>query len=70
MLQTCVVANIRDTQLEYYDSLGSVDSSTTESILRWVDDEYRSKYSSEPSGKFDVCPFPSCSCNTLCHLST
>ena len=54
LLQTCVVANITGRQIEYYDSLNSVDRTTIESLLRWVGDDYRDKYGCEPEGNFDV----------------
>ena len=75
--QVCAVANFRDRQLEYYDSLNSVNRDTTNGILRWVGDDYRDKYGGDPEGRFDVCPpgwpcdaLPLCTCFTGARLAT
>jgi hypothetical protein len=54
-LQTCAVANFRDRQIEYYDSLGGVDSNTVKGLERWIMDDYRDKYKEEPPPNYDVC---------------
>ena len=56
LVQTCTVANFRDQQLEYYDSLGSVCQNTVTSMLRWVTDDYNDKYGEAPTGAYDVRP--------------
>jgi hypothetical protein len=61
-VQTCVVANFRDEQLEYYDSLGSADALTIESMLRWVREDFADKYAGEPLGKYDVRCLPTAPC--------
>lgn len=54
MLQTCAVLNFRDCQVEYYDSLLSVDHSTVKNLLRWVEDEFSDKYGGEVPDAFKV----------------
>jgi Ulp1 family protease len=53
-VQTCAVANFRDRQIEYYDSLGGVDRNTVKSLERWILDDYRDKYKEDPPPNYDV----------------
>lgn len=53
-MQTCAVLNFKEQRIEYYDSLKGVDSTTINSLLRWVEDEYADKYSEDLPERFQV----------------
>lgn len=55
-LQTCIAANFRDQQLEYYDSLGGVDRATVSSFAQWIADDWADKYGGTPPPNYDVRP--------------